>query len=681
MVSNVSYSMNLDDSVTILPLVGPSYANKLEKLGVRKIKDLLLHIPSRYVDLRNKVDIAHAQIDELSVIEGKVISFQSLYTKKGLALQLAKVEDNTGQIDMLWFNQPYLARSINQDETYSFSGKISWYKGKKAMMSPDWERYDSVSPGIHTGRIVPTYAETRGISSKWLRRKIWDTLQQIKIPEFLPNNILQEFGLIDYDLAVRDIHFPTDMEKVKKARERLAFNELLSFQTQNIERKNVWQKDNAAHKIRANTETISKFLNSLPFELTSSQMEAYKEILNDMQKEVPMNRLLEGDVGSGKTIVAAIASIAVFKCGLQSIFMAPTQILAQQHFNTLKRFLSPFDIKLSLITSDSKLAGKNTDIFIGTHALINGKIDFGSVGLVVVDEQHRFGVKQRTSLIKRSKSRSKVPHVLNMTATPIPRTIAHTIYGDLDLSTLDELPEKRKRVTTWIIPPTKRDGAYKWIADNITKEKIQVFVVCPLINEMDKKQPTNEDQTLFDESIQTIKAATQEYQRLQNLFKDKQLGLLHGKMKSSEKQLVLDRFRNGKIDILVATPVVEVGIDVPNATIMIIEGSERFGLSQLHQLRGRVGRGEKKSYCLLFTDSKSEKVQSRLNALQKTYSGFELAELDLTMRGPGEVFGIRQHGVPELKIASWQDTKLIKNSQLAALKLSGQAIVPTGDLV
>jgi ATP-dependent DNA helicase RecG len=370
-----------------------------------------------------------------------------------------------------------------------------------------------------------------------------------------------------------------------------------------------------------------------------------------------MNRLLEGDVGSGKTVVAAIAAFASFINGFQAVFMAPTQILAQQHYETLSNIFKGQKIRINLITSSFK---KNdlgrADIFIGTHALIHQKINFDKVALVVIDEQHRFGVEQREHLIKIVKKRL-TPHVLTMTATPIPRTVALTLYGDLDLSTLNELPLGRQKIVTWIVPPFKQGKAYPWISQQIQKENIQVFIVCPLIEESEV------------ETMKTVASVKKKYQELKNIFKKEKLGLLHGKLPAKEKDKVISEFRKGKIDILVTTPVVEVGIDVPNATIMIIEGAERFGLAQLHQLRGRVGRSEKKSYSLLFTKDKSPKVLARLEALSQNLSGFTLAELDLKLRGPGEILGMKQHGYLDLKIASWSDTDLINLSQKVAGKI------------
>ena len=431
------------------------------------------------------------------------------------------------------------------------------------------------------------------------------------------------------------------------------------LQLASLYRKSRWLKNEASYKLKVEPKELGSFISSLPFSLTSSQEVAVKEILADLAKASPMNRILEGDVGSGKTVVAAVACFVAFSNGYQSVVMAPTQILAQQHFQTLNALFAPFKVRVTLVTSGGviKSIGK-TDIFIGTHALIHRKVDFDRVAVVVIDEQHRFGVEQRAHLIKRVGKRKLCPHVLTMTATPIPRTIALTLYGDLELSTLRQLPRGRKKITTWIVPPQKREGAYSWIQDNILNKNAQAFVICPLIEESSI------------ESMAQVKAATKEFENIKALMPELKIGLIHGKMSLTQKNSSIESFARGKTQVLVATPVVEVGIDIPNATIMVIEGAERFGLAQLHQLRGRVGRSDKKSYCLVFNESQGKGVSTRLNALTKSLSGFELAELDLKLRGPGEVFGIRQHGFVDLKIASWQDSELIKIAGQTAIAIS-----------
>ncbi len=653
--------MKLKSSVTKLPLVGPIYAKRLKKLDIESIEDLLYHIPHRYLDFRLKTDIAKAQLGETITISGQVASIKNQYTRSGKKIQLAQITDGSGTIDILWFNQPFLVRNIRPGFNISLSGKIDWYGKKRALISPEYEIIRKGKHAIHTGRLVPIYPETSGVSSKWLRGRIAFVfpLVEKEIEDFLPNSVLSELKLMDLPTALEEAHFPKHRKVALKARKRLAFNEFLLLQLKNAYRKLDWEKNEVLYELDVNKGEVKSFINSLPFTLTNSQNRSVDEILIDLAKDIPMNRLLEGDVGSGKTVVAAIAAFVAFTNGHQSVFMAPTQILAQQHFNTLREIFDRFKVRVTLVTSAGKKGGPGkTDIFVGTHALIHKKVEFDNVALVVIDEQHRFGVEQRAHLITRSGKKKKAPHVLTMTATPIPRTVALTVYGDLDLSTIDELPRGRQKITTWIVPPQKRDGAYSWIDKQIKESGIQTFIICPLIEESEK------------ETMRQVKAATAEYEKLQKIFSNLKLGLLHGKLKAKEKDSIMQKFKKGKVDILVSTPVVEVGIDVANATIMVIEAAERFGLAQLHQLRGRVGRGEKKSYCLLFTELRSKKVSARLTAMKKNISGFELAELDLKLRGPGEVFGTRQHGFIDLKIANWQDTDLIKKAK----KVAGDAI-------
>ena len=649
--------MDVTTSVSELSLVGPIYLKRLEKLEIENIEELLHHLPHRYLDFSLTSDIGRAQLGETLTLRGEIVSIKNQYTRSGKKIQLAEVSDPTGTILAVWFNQPFLVRTLYPGVKVALAGKIDWFGRKKALISPEYEKVFKGKGSVHTGRIIPVYPETAGVSSKWIRGRIKEAFAktQDKIKEFLPPTVLNELNLVNFPQAVSSVHFPDNLGQAEAGRKRLAFNELLMLQVRNVYRKLAWQKNKTVYRFRVEKEVIDSFINSLPFTLTQSQERSTEEILNDLAKDIPMNRLLEGDVGSGKTVVAATASFCAFANGYQSVLMAPTQILAQQHYETLNKLFKKFKIRISLITSETKKSDiGRVDIYVGTHALIHQKIDFDKVGLVVIDEQHHFGVEQRAHLVKRTGRKKSAPHVLTMTATPIPRTVALTFYGDLDLSTLTELPKGRKKVTTWIVPPVKRKTAYGWIKDKIEKERVQAFVVCPLIEESQK------------ETMATVRAATEEFKSLKKIFKPLTVGLLHGKMKMKEKNKVLTLFRQGKVDILVSTPVVEVGIDIENAGVMLIEAADRFGLAQLHQLRGRVGRGEKKSYCLLLSESKSEKVLTRLTAMTRNISGFELAEIDLKLRGPGEVFGTKQHGFPELKIARWDDIELIKEAKKVA---------------
>jgi len=654
--------MDLSDNVGILPSIGPVYQKRLQKLGIETIENLLLYVPHRYLDFRQTTKIKSVQIGNTVTVKGKVVFIKNQYTRTGRKFQIASVRDESGEIAVVWFNQPFLIQSIFPDDDVSLSGKVDWFGREKAFISPEYEKRIEGKKSVHTGRLIPIYSETSGLSSKWLRSKINLAYSYCKnnINEYLPRQLKNNLSLFDLEKAIKLVHFPNSPLEAQQARERLAFDELLMFQLNNVSQRISWQRNIPTNQFKFASKDINKFTDSLPFILTGSQNTAKNEILNDLKGPCPMNRLLEGDVGSGKTVVSACAAFISFINGYQSIFMAPTQILAQQHFNTLNILLQPFKVRISLITSDIKKQDMGRcDIFVGTHSLINSKISYDNVGLVVIDEQHKFGVKQRDFLIKNSARKHEVPHVLTMTATPIPRTVALTFYGDLSLSTLNELPKGRQSITTWIVPPNKRDGAYQWINNEIKNLKAQVYIVCPLIEESSV------------ETMKSVRAVTEQYTEIVDTFPDLKVGLLHGKQKSKDKEKMLDNFRKGKINILVSTPVVEVGLDVPQATIMVIEGADRFGLAQLHQLRGRVGRGNKKSYCLLFSQSNSEKVVSRLNALQKHSSGFELAEMDLKLRGPGEVFGLKQHGIPNLKIASWQDIDLIKKAKSVAEQAFG----------
>ncbi|MBI2074551.1 MAG: ATP-dependent DNA helicase RecG [Candidatus Levybacteria bacterium] len=641
------------------------YLRQFEKLGIKKLEDLLFHIPSRYEDYSIISKINQVQQGEIVTILGKVVNIKNDYTRR-IRLQKAQVADDTGIIDVTWFNQIFLTKVIHEEDNISLSGKIGIFNRKPYMESPEYEllRQDNTQyTAIHTGRLVPIYPETKGLSSKWLRRQIYKILQERKnnLLEYIPYSIIKNNNFMEIYDAIEQIHFPKSKDIVNKARLRLAFDELFLLQLAAISRRNEWEKKltGTPFSITKFSKKIEEFWSKLPFELTNAQKRAVKDIFADLAYSRPMNRLLEGDVGSGKTVVSAITMYVTCLNGYQSVLMAPTEILAQQHYQTINNLLSPLGVKVELVTGSNKSQVNNQkgenwkfDILIGTHAVLSDKINFEKLGLVVIDEQQRFGVEQRTLIRKKGNN----PHLLTMTATPIPRTIALTLYGDLDLSYLDEMPKGRREIKTWLVPPVKRENAYRWIEKQILETKSQAFIICPFIEE--------------SESMQTIKAATKEFDRLKNTeFKNLRLGLLHGKIKAKEKDDVLMRFRNGEFDILVTTPVVEVGIDIPNATIMLIEAADRFGLAQLHQLRGRVGRGDKQSYCLLFTESTSNHSLQRLKAMETLHVGAKLAELDLKLRGPGEMYGTMQHGMAQLKVANFSDISLIEKARLEAEKI------------
>lgn len=645
--------MNLKTPIRELYMVGPIYARRLKKLEIETVGDLLYHFPFRYIDYSLISPIKLIQPGETVTIKGKIISIRNEYTSRGKKIQKGIVADSTGSIEVVWFNQPFLVKTLKIGETINLSGKVDFWGRKIALISPEYEIRNST---IHTGRLVPVYHETYGISSKWLRSRIAPLIKSIipQIEEFLPSEILRKYNLPELSNALVQIHFPKDIKSAEISRNRFAFEELFLIQLAAFQRKAKWQQKKVTKKFFINQEKILEFIKNLPFELTSAQKRELRTILKDLASNKPMNRLLQGDVGSGKTVVAAAAIFVAFLNNVQSALMAPTEILAYQHFQTLNQLLTPLGVKITLLTGTSKKIEGDFDLIVGTHALIYKRAKFKNLGLVVIDEQHRFGVEQRGKLIEQGGT----PHVLTMTATPIPRTIALTLYGDLDLSVLDEMPAGRQKVKTWVVPPQKREAAYRWIEKQIRETNSQAFIICPLIEESKY------------ETLQTVRAVTSEFERLtKEVFPNLKLGLLHGRLKSKEKNKVLEDFKNRKLDILVSTPVVEVGIDIPTATIMMIEGAERFGLAQLHQLRGRVGRSNQPSFCLLFSEHHNEKSLKRLKALERINIGMELAELDLKIRGPGEIYGIRQHGFLELKVADFSDLSLIKKTKRAAKEI------------
>ncbi len=617
--------LTLESPVRYVPHIGPVMATRLINLDIFTVRDLLYHVPFRYDDFSVVLPISAVRPGETVTVNGTIQTIKNFFTKTGKKIQEAKVTDASGTLTVIWFNQMYLLKILHPGDELHLSGKIDWFGSRIVMSNPSYEQGTS----LHTGRLVPVYPETAGVSSKWLRSRIAFLLETITVVDFLPDAILNEYHLMPLPDAVSAVHFPDNKEDIERGRHRIAFDEVFLLQLRAYEQKRVWKETQKAKIITpVNIPTI-------PFMLTRDQNRAIAEILGDLKQPIPMNRILVGDVGSGKTVVAATAMYAAYKSKLMSLLMAPTQILAEQHFQTISQLLSPYGIRVGLVTGNTKTEG---DILVGTHALLTHP--YKNVGLVVIDEQHRFGVEQRAQLVG---SKKITPHFLTMTATPIPRTIAKTLLGNMDVSVLNEMPKGRRTVKTWIVPPTKRTAAYDWIR----KQPGQVFIICPLIEASD--------------TLTEVKAVKEEYEKIKKIFSA--VGLLHGRMAAAEKTRVLDNFRKKKIMVLVATPVVEVGIDIPNATIMVIEGADRFGLGQLHQLRGRVGRGDQQSYCLLFTQTDDEKTLIRLKSLETIHNGPDLADVDLKLRGPGEVFGTRQHGMPHFKIASFTDMATMNEAQ------------------
>lgn len=647
-----------------LPGIGTYYARKLKKLEIKTLEDLIYHFPFRYDDFSQISTISNSTPGEKISIQGVIWQIKNIRTRRGKFVTIATIADQSATIEVVWFNQPYLTKTLKAGSPVSLSGKIQLDGNKPKLISPSYEIIRSPHEAkraitnqhtLHTGRLVPIYPETEGLSSKWLRAKISSYLPIFlkNSKDFLPKAIITRQKMLELSLALTKIHFPKKYEDVEFARKRLAFDEIFTTQLMSQLRKKEWQQRKTAPKMHINKEKFTKFVNNLPFTLTNSQKKAIKEILDDLKVKRPANRLLEGDVGSGKTVVAAAAAQVTHDNGWDTLLAAPTEILAFQHQNTLDSILKPLGVKVGIWTASKKQKG---DITCGTHALLTSFKPEKQIGLVIVDEQHRFGVAQRAKLFL-NQSQKLTPHLLTMTATPIPRTLALTLYGDLDLSIIDEMPKGRQKIATFVVPNFKRNDAYRFIEKEVQNGR-QTFILTPFV------EPS--------ETMATVKSATVEFEKLKGKFSKKvSLGLLHGRLPSKQKEKIINNFKKNKIHILVATPVVEVGIDVPNATIMLIESADRFGLAQLHQLRGRVGRAEHKSYCFLFSDSRAETSLKRLKSMEKIHVGFELAEIDLRMRGAGEIFGLAQSGFFNFKVADLSDHTTIVAAQTEVKKLIG----------
>jgi len=653
----------LETSLAQLPRIGQKYYKKFHKLGLNTVRDLLYYFPHRYNDFSNIIPISQVNINEAVTIQGEILDIQNNYTpRKRMLLTEALIQDDSGSIKALWFNQRFLINTIKKGQQVSLSGKIKLGPDGRYISSPGYEilRQDNLKNNlVHTAGLIPVYPETSGITSRVIRYALKLCLPAInQVQEFLPLYIIKKQNLLPLKTALKEIHFPKNNIYAEKARQRLSFDELFLVQVSVIQQKRKLQKQKAK-TITFNKNLIQSFVESIPFQLTKDQKIASWDILQNIAKTTPMNRLLNGDVGSGKTIVAAIAALETAKTGSQVALMAPTEILAQQHFKEFSKLLKKFKLKIDILTGNKKTFSDNTDIVIGTHALIQKSVSFRDLALAIIDEQHRFGVAQRAQLQKmilktKDKTPKLVPHFLTLTATPIPRTLALTIYGDLDISLLKEMPKGRRKIITKIVTPTERKKAYNFIRDQIKKGR-QAFVICPLIEESEKLE---------------VRSVTQEYEKLtKEIFPDIKIAMLHGKMPAKKKQEIMEDFSNKKSNILVSTSVVEVGIDIPNATVMMIEGADRFGLAQLHQFRGRVGRGEYQSYCFLLTDSSTQSTNSRLKALVKCENGFELAEKDLKIRGPGELYGVRQSGLPDLAMANLGNLPLVEQTRKEANNL------------
>lgn len=652
--------LDLNKDVKYVKTVGPSRVKLLNKLKIYTLKDLIEYYPRDYED-RSKPKNLYECIDgEEVLIEAMPTGRISEMHKGRMTISRLIVKDQTGTCYITWFNQGYLRDKFQPGRMYRFFGKISNKSGRLEMNSPV---YDEIDQSKNTGKIIPIYPLTYELKQTTLRRIIENGLLEVKgqLPETLPEYILKENNLWDINNTIERIHFPVEFSDFNKARERLVFEELLTTQLALLKLKNNYEHETDGIQFSKDVY-MSDVINILPFKLTKAQLRVLEEIDKDMESNKPMNRLLQGDVGSGKTVVAMISAYKAVKSGYQATIMAPTAILASQHLESFQGILEELGIRTELLISSvtkkkkteilEKLQNGEIDILIGTHAILEENVVFKNLGLVVTDEQHRFGVKQRGTIAAKGQN----PDVIAMSATPIPRTLALILYGDLDISIIDELPPNRKKIETYAVRKNMEERVNNFIRKQITEGR-QAYIVCPLVEE-------NEDM----EGLQSVIELAEKYQK--ETFSEYKVAYLHGKMKPKEKDEIMERFKNGEIQILIATTVIEVGVNVPNASIMVVENAERFGLAQLHQLRGRVGRGEYQSYCILKYEGNSETIRQRMKVMCDTNDGFIISEKDLELRGSGDFFGTEQHGLPEFKIANlFEDIAVLKKVQKLALKI------------
>lgn len=646
--------MNLTTSLESIKGVGPKTAEQLRTAGLLTVGDLVTFLPRKHEDFSEVTRISEI-LPGKRTIRAKVESTNVKHVRRGMTVTDAVLVDDSGKLKAVWFNQPYRATQFRDGDDYFFSGEFEFRGGRYQLTNPSAEKVSELP--TQTDRILPIYRQIKGLKSQIVRKILAELRPLITmLPETLPREIVEQNKLISYADALMGLHFPKKADEIAKARERLGFEELLGLllasQLNRQENMKLQGKP-----IAFDGASVKKFVTGLSFELTNAQRIAAWEIIQDFEKTTPMNRLLQGDVGSGKTVVAGIAALSAARAGMQTAIMAPTEILARQHAETLSGLLEPFGITVGLLVGAVKgkaratlyeqITNGSVDVIVGTHALIQDTVKFHDLGFVVIDEQHRFGVAQRQALLNKAQY---MPHMLAMTATPIPRSLQLTLFGELDISILNERPKNRKPIETKIVSPISAAKIYAIIDQQITEGR-QAYVICSLID---------------DSALSDKKSVETEYKKLKNsIFGHRSIGLLHGRMKPEEKEQVMADFKAKKYDILVSTTVVEVGVDVPNASVIMIENADTFGLAQLHQLRGRVGRGEHQSYCYLMMND-SKKPSERLRELEKSNDGFYLAEVDLRLRGPGEIYGRMQHGDLNLQIASLADTKLIKLAQSAA---------------
>lgn len=646
--------MNLATSLEQIKGVGPKTAEQLAEAGLLTVGDLIDFLPRRHEDFTEVVPIGELHPGKVTV-KARCETISTRMVRRGMKITTATLVDESGKVNAVWFNQPYRTTQLKGDGEYFFSGTFEFNYNRYQLTNPSVEKVSDMP--VQTDRLLPIYPGIKGLKSQVVRKVLAELRPLIALlPETLPREIVQKEGLMSRADALIAMHFPSTSQDVERAKERLGFEELFQLLLASQLNKQENAKLEGWH-IPFEQKVVAEFVSQLPFALTGAQRRAAWEIIQDFERHIPMNRLLQGDVGAGKTVVAGLAARQAAHHGFQTALMAPTEILASQHAETLARLLEPFGVTVGLLTGSVKgaarkalyeqIASGGVDVVVGTHALIQEKVVFHKLGFVVIDEQHRFGVAQRQQLLTKS---DHMPHLLAMTATPIPRSLALTVYGELDVSVLDELPKGRKPIETKIWSPVSREALYAKIDAELAAGR-QAYVICSLIDE----NPDND-----------IKSVEAEYKKLRNsIFGHRRIGLLHGKLPADEKDAVMRSYAEHGIDILVSTTVVEVGVDVPNATVIMIENADRFGLSQLHQLRGRVGRSSHQSYCYLMMSDESKPSQ-RLKEIEKSNDGFYLAEVDLRLRGPGEIYGRAQHGALNLQIATLADTKLIARAQRQA---------------
>ncbi|HET7010509.1 MAG TPA: ATP-dependent DNA helicase RecG [Anaerolineales bacterium] len=650
--------------LTTVPGIGPKSAKTLARLGLETLEDLLWYLPRRYDDYSQLKTIHRLWYGEDVTVIGTVESIDVRSVRGGqMKIVECVVSDGTGSLRVTWFNQPWIANQLPPGRAVALSGRVDQYLGRLTMNAPEWEPLERQQ--LHTNRIVPVYGLTAGVTARWLRRVVDSVVARLapRLPDPLPESMRKSLELLPLGEALQQVHFPDSWERLRAAQARLAFDEMLLLQLAVMKQKQEWT-DLTAEPLAADDAWLETFVGSLPYQLTEAQQRALTDVRHDLSRAQPMNRLLQGDVGSGKTVIAAAALGMAAACGAQGAMLAPTSILADQHLTSLRGFLGERNglpqgsIRLMIgATPESEkedirrgLASGEVKIVVGTHALLEDPVTFARLRLAVIDEQHRFGVEQRSAL----RAKGDNPHLLVMSATPIPRSLALTVYGDLDLSVLDELPPGRRPIETRLLRPAERSRAYRFVTSQIEAGR-QAFIIYPLVEGSEKVE---------------AKAAVDEHRRLQEeIFGGFRLGLLHGRLRQEEKDEVMARFRQGELHILVSTSVVELGVDVPNATVMLIEGANRFGLAQLHQFRGRVGRGAHSAYCLLVPDGDDESENARLQAMESTGDGFRLAELDLEQRGPGDFLGTRQAGFAELRMARLTDVRLIEKARREATRM------------